>query len=63
MFSYTCIASLYWLLFSYCQVCGYRSFCDRGISAGSMDEINSFDDASDDLFSHLEIDQIGEISF
>jgi hypothetical protein len=45
----------------YCQVCTYRSLCDRGITAGIMDEETSFDDASDDIFSDLDIDQIGEI--
>ncbi len=45
----------------FCKVCSYRSLCDRGINAGLMDEETSFDNASDDIFSDLDIDQIGEI--
>ncbi len=45
-----------------CQVCMYRSLCDHGINAGSMDEEIFFENASEDLFLSLDIDQIGEIS-
>lgn len=47
----------------FCLACEYRSFCDRGICAGAMDENTSFDDVSNDLFSSFDIDEIGEIAF
>ncbi len=46
-----------------CRFCTYRSLCDRGITAGSLDEYDALDyDASNDSFE-IDLDQIAEIEF
>lgn len=46
----------------HCQFCTYRSLCDRGVSAGPVDELDAVD--SDDLQTFdIDLDQIGEIAF
>ena len=46
-----------------CRFCVYRSLCSRGVTAGSIDELE--DDLSDDLEFDMDIDfnQIAEIEF
>ncbi len=48
---------------SHCKFCTYRSLCDRGTAAGSLDQV-AFDqdpESTDDL--DLDFDQIAEIEF
>jgi hypothetical protein len=45
-----------------CRFCIYRSLCDRGVEAGALPDLVSFEaDASE--FIELDFDQIGEIEF
>ena len=49
---------------SRCTFCVYRSLCNRGIQAGSLDEYEIGDEATDDgLEITLDFEQIGEIEF
>jgi hypothetical protein len=46
-----------------CAYCTYRSLCDRGVRAGSLDEFSFDDEFSGDLEVNLDFDQIAEIEF
>jgi len=46
-----------------CAFCTYRSLCDRGVRAGSLDQIALETEAADDLEFRLDFDQIAEIEF
>ncbi len=46
---------------NYCRFCTYRSYCERGINAGNMDE-NAGEVESDPAFD-VNFEQIGEIEF
>lgn len=46
-----------------CRFCIYRSLCERGIQAGSLDEIESDDDHPTESSLDIHFDQIGEIAF
>lgn len=46
-----------------CAFCTYRSLCDRGVRAGSLDRIALEAEAADDLEFRLDLDQIAEIEF
>jgi CRISPR/Cas system-associated exonuclease Cas4 (RecB family) len=49
---------------SRCAFCVYRSLCNRGIKAGSLDEFENADETPDDgLEILLDFEQIGEIEF
>lgn len=48
-----------------CRFCPYRSFCERGIEAGSLQELDEVEDALtiDENILNLDLEQIGEIAF
>jgi hypothetical protein len=50
-----------------CSYCNYRSLCDRGVEAGSLDELESelgLEALQEETFDFdLDIDQIAEIEF
>jgi hypothetical protein len=46
-----------------CAFCTYRSLCDRGVRAGSLEQIALESEVADDLEFRLELDQITEIEF
>jgi hypothetical protein len=45
-----------------CELCQYRSYCDRGIGAGNWDSGTDIDE-TEDLLDILNLDDIGEIAF
>lgn len=45
-----------------CELCQYRSYCDRGISAGQWDPETETEE-SENLLDSLNLDEIGEIAF
>lgn len=48
----------------HCRFCVYRSLCDRGTSAGSLDEWDNAEDMAADFDDFaIDIDQIAEIEF
>ena len=48
-----------------CKFCQYRSFCERGIEAGNLNDLEDIDEANliDDSLLSLDLEQIGEIAF
>jgi CRISPR/Cas system-associated exonuclease Cas4 (RecB family) len=46
-----------------CKFCPYRSLCQRGVKAGSLDEIEDEADAGDAFDVVLDFDQIAEIAY
>lgn len=46
-----------------CELCQYRSYCDRGVSAGSWSQENAESEETEDLLNSLNFDDIGEIAF
>lgn len=47
-----------------CKFCQYRSFCERGIEAGDIDELEAEDAPGiDENILNLDLEQIGEIAF
>jgi len=48
-----------------CRFCQYRSFCERGIVAGTLDEMEAAEEAPtiDENILNLDLEQIGEIAF
>jgi hypothetical protein len=48
----------------HCRFCVYRSYCDRGVTAGDLSQLEDDDLLSDDLSGfELDFDQVGEIAF
>ena len=48
----------------YCRFCSYRSLCDRGETAGQLDELqDDFDDKDDHAELDFNFEQIAEIEF
>lgn len=47
----------------HCHFCVYRSLCERGIQAGSLEEMEGDIDAPGESSLDLNFDQIGEIAF
>ncbi len=45
-----------------CELCQYRSYCDRGVSAGSWSQENAENEDIDDLLDSVNFDDIGEIA-
>lgn len=45
-----------------CELCQYRSYCDRGIAAGNWDPETDSEEV-EDLLESLNMDEIGEIAF
>ena len=45
----------------FCELCVYRSFCDRGVQAGQAAEWEEMDGSSSEI-ADFDFDQIGEIS-
>jgi hypothetical protein len=48
-----------------CKFCQYRSFCERGIAAGDIAEMDEAEDAGliDEGILNIDLEQIGEIAF
>jgi hypothetical protein len=46
-----------------CAFCTYRSLCDRGVRAGSLDEFGFGEESAEDLEFTLDFDQIAEVEF
>ena len=47
-----------------CRFCQYRSFCERGIEAGDLEEMDDADELGiDESILNLDLEQIGEIAF
>ena len=48
-----------------CKFCQYRSFCERGIAAGEIAEMDEAEDAGliDEGILNIDLEQIGEIAF
>lgn len=46
-----------------CRYCVYRSLCDRGVQAGSLDDWDEAMGAPDDSGGNLDFEQIAEIEF
>ena len=46
-----------------CKFCAYRSLCNRGIAAGTLNELEDEFDRSDDFSFELDFEQIAEIAF
>ena len=48
-----------------CRFCGYRSLCERGVSAGTLDEMESLEDdfLSDPLDIDFDFEQVAEVEF
>jgi CRISPR/Cas system-associated exonuclease Cas4 (RecB family) len=46
-----------------CQFCPYRSLCQRGVEAGSLDDLEDEADAGDAFDLDLDFDQIAEIAY
>lgn len=46
-----------------CRYCTYRSYCDRGVRAGSMDEMETDLDDMDDVEIAIDFEHIAEIEF
>ena len=46
-----------------CRYCVYRSHCDRGTTAGDLDEFEDFETISQEDTDSLDFDQIEEIAF
>jgi predicted RecB family nuclease len=46
-----------------CQYCIYRSYCDRGVQAGSSEDLETDLDGIDDLGIVIDFDHIAEIEF
>lgn len=47
----------------HCRYCVYRSLCDRGVQAGSLDDWEAEQFPTDDLIGGLDFEQITEIEF
>jgi hypothetical protein len=48
---------------SRCKYCTYRSLCDRGIGAGSLDQDDLYQESDGVDEFELDFDQIAEIEF
>ena len=46
-----------------CHYCTYRSYCDRGVQAGVLDEVETDLDDTDDLDIAIDFEHIAEIEF
>lgn len=46
-----------------CRFCGYRSLCERGITAGRLEDAFEEGDAADAFDLDMDLDQIAEIEF
>ena len=47
----------------HCRYCPYRSLCQRGVRAGSFDEIEEIPERDDDFDITLDLEQIAEIEY